>query len=255
MWLGGMTAVATAGSATSASTSTSTATATASATAYAQDVVLQATPQAVTGLRVGAAWLLSRDVLSRGDHGERPFAIVDKQAALILVFGADGRLAGSAPVLLGRARGDHSAPGVGQRTQDRTLRATDLITPAGRFASEPGRNLEGDDIVWIDYGAALAIHRLRSGSSHADRQWRMASANLGDRRVSAGCVVVPTGFYDSVVRPLLGRQRGVVYVMPEAGDWRQRGSAGAESPRSEEAAPVSQPQQPAIGARDVQLPS
>jgi len=28
-------------------------------------------------------------------------------------------------------------------------------------------------------------------------------------------VVVPVAFYDDVVSPLLGRQRGVVYVLPE----------------------------------------
>ena len=37
----------------------------------------------------------------------------------------------------------------------------------------------------------------------------------------AGCVVVPVAFYQAVVQPLLGSQRGVVYVLPEHRPWQQ----------------------------------
>jgi len=43
----------------------------------------------------------------------------------------------------------------------------------------------------------------------------MDSANRDEKRISYGCIVVPVAFYDAVVRPSLGRQRGVVYVLPE----------------------------------------
>lgn len=163
-----------------------------------------------------ATQALSAQVVALGDHRHRPYAIVDKRAATLAVYRGDGTLAGLTPVLLGRRKGDASRPGVGQRTRTGTLRDDDLTTPAGRFASEPGRNLEGEAIVWIDYDAAFAIHRLRRGASYAERARRLASADLEGRRASAGCVVVPEAFFDGVVQPLLGRSRGTVYVMPEA---------------------------------------
>jgi len=156
-------------------------------------------------------------VLQSGDHGRLPFAVVDKTSAMIRVYRADGRLAGSSPVLLGEALGDQSVPGVGERAQSGRLRSSDRTTAAGRFVSEPGRNRAGEAIVWIDYDNALAIHRLRPGPDRQQRVQRLASTKVGDKRVSAGCVVVPESFFDAVVEPVLGRSRGVVYVMPEDG--------------------------------------
>lgn len=157
----------------------------------------------------------ARQVVARRDHGRRPFAIVDKHAATIAVYRADGTLSGISRALLGSARGDQSPPGVGARTQAGTLRSSDLTTPAGRFESEPGHNSTGEAIVWVDYEAALAIHRVRHGASRAERLRRLASGDAAASRVSNGCIVVPEAFYDEVVQPLLGRVRGVVYVMPE----------------------------------------
>jgi hypothetical protein len=150
---------------------------------------------------------------SRDNRG-LPFAIVDKRDASIHVYAADGRVIGETPVLLGSARGDHSVPGVGD------LKVTDIppadrTTPAGRFESEPGRNLDGEDIVWLDYDAALAIHRLRPSPARERRAQRLASERPDEHRISYGCVVVPVAFYEGVVAPVLGRGQGVVYVLPE----------------------------------------
>lgn len=157
---------------------------------------------------------MARQAFETGDARGRPFAIVDKKEARIHVFGADGRLAGSSPVLLGLARGDFSAPGVGQRVAT-GIPLAQRTTPAGRFDSEPGHNLSGEAIVWFDYEAALAIHRLRPGTPGERRAERLASASPDDNRVSLGCVVVSGAFFDTVVQPLLGRGRAVVYVLPE----------------------------------------
>lgn len=153
-------------------------------------------------------------VLASADHGNKPFAIVDKKGARLFVFQADGRLIGASPALLGLAPGDHGVPGAGERVSQ--LAPAERTTPAGRFASEPGRNLDGEDIVWVDYDAAIAIHRVRPGAAQERREQRLASPSPADNRVSLGCIVVPVAFYENVVRPLLGRQRGVVYVLPEA---------------------------------------
>ena len=164
-----------------------------------------------------AALALARLVIASADHGGLPFAVVDKKAAVLTVFLGNGQLVGSTPVLLGADLGDRAVPGVGARTQSGQLRKGDRVTTAGRFISQPGRNLKGESVVWIDYDSALAIHRLRPGPSQQHRATRLASVDPRARRVSAGCVVVPVAFYEAVVSPVLGRSRAVVYVMPEAG--------------------------------------
>ena len=153
-------------------------------------------------------------IVASGDNHGLTFAIVDKKDARLFVFEPGGRVIGATPALLGLAPGDHSLPGVGEKDPD-LLKPFERTTPAGRFESEPGRNHTGEAIVWFDYDAALAIHRLRPGRTHAARTKRLASPTAAERRASLGCVVVPAPFYDSVVRPTLGRERGVVYVLPE----------------------------------------
>ena len=160
---------------------------------------------------------LARRILIAKDHRGLPFAIVDKRQATLAVYFGDGRLAGETVALLGQAVGDRLLPGIGERTQRGQLRSADMITPAGRFSSEPGRNLAGEAVVWIDYASAFSIHRLRPGPSKDRRARHLAAGSAGERRLSSGCVVVPPEFYDTVVRPVLGTGRGVVYVMAEEG--------------------------------------
>jgi hypothetical protein len=149
-----------------------------------------------------------------GDSRGKPFAVVDKKLARIYVFNAAGRLIGSASSLLGVAKGDDSAPGVARKVST-GIPLAERTTPAGRFDSEPGHNINGEAIVWVDYDAAVAIHRLRPAPAAQRRPERLASANPDDKRVSLGCIVVAAEFYDAVIAPSLGKQRGVVYVLPE----------------------------------------
>lgn len=166
-----------------------------------------ASPDADTALR----WVLDAE-----DHQGLPFAIVDKKAARIHVYAASGAPLGTAPVLLGSAPGDEGLAAPLHGRDPRSLTAAERTTPAGRFETQPGRNLQGEAIVWLDYGAALAIHRLRPAPAHERRPQRLASPRPEDHRISLGCVVVPVAFYEQVVAPSLGRQRGVVYVLPES---------------------------------------
>ena len=133
---------------------------------------------------------------------------------MLHVFDAAGALRGSSPVLLGLAIGDESVPGIGERPMA-DIRPEERTTPAGRFASEPGRNLQNDDIVWIDYQAAVSMHRVRTGGKTDRRLQRLATPTPADNRISYGCVNVPAAFYDALVKPLLGGAPGVVYVLPE----------------------------------------
>ena len=153
-------------------------------------------------------------VLETNDAGARPFAIVDKRAARLYVFDAAGRLLGATPALLGLAPGDTGIADIARR-HPASLAPHERSTPAGRFESQPGHNDKGEAIVWVDYEASLAIHRLRPAPASERREARLASPVAADHRISFGCIVVPVAFYESVVAPTLGRLRGVVYVLPE----------------------------------------
>jgi hypothetical protein len=159
--------------------------------------------------RYMAAW-----VVDSANNQDRPFAIVDKHEARLYVFDADGHLTGLTSVLIGLTPGDFSTPGIEQRTPA-SLMPAERTTPAGRFATQPGRNDKGEEIVWVDYAASLAIHRLRPAPAYEHRAARLASASADDKRISFGCIVVPVDFYENVVATSLGKRRGVVYVLPE----------------------------------------
>ena len=160
------------------------------------------------------ARLVTHWILDSHDNHGKPFAVVDKKAGQLHIHAADGHLIGSSPALLGLAPGDTAIPDIARRTPA-SLRPFERTTPAGRFESQPGRNLHGEDIVWLDYAASLAIHRLRPSPAREHRAQRLASATVDDNRISLGCVVVPVDFYLSQVAPLLGQAPAVVYVLPE----------------------------------------
>jgi hypothetical protein len=153
-------------------------------------------------------------VRATGDNQGTAFAVVDKRGARVHVFDAGGKVRASAPILLGLARGDDSVPGIGERPMAQ-IRPEERTTPAGRFATEPGRNLQGEDIVWIDYDAAVSMHRVRATNPAERRLERLATPSVEDNRISYGCINVPAAFYDAHLKPTLGARRGVVYVLPE----------------------------------------
>lgn len=150
---------------------------------------------------------------SRDNEGA-PFAVIDKRQARLWLFNARGDLLGHTPVLLGLARGDASAPGIGERPMADIL-THERTTPAGRFIAEPGRNANGEDIYWIDYDAAVSLHRVRAVDPAERRLQRLASPGTQDNRISYGCINVPAAFYDQRIRPLFEPGRGVVYILPE----------------------------------------
>jgi hypothetical protein len=153
-------------------------------------------------------------VLAAGDNRGRPFAIVDKKKAKVFVFDAQGRLIGATPALLGLARGDDSAPGVGDRPLSQ-IPPKDRTTPAGRFPAVLGHALGPNDVLWVDYGAALSLHRVLAAGSREHRLERLAATEPGDPRITFGCINVPVRFYDAVVHPAFAGAGGVVYILPE----------------------------------------
>lgn len=161
-----------------------------------------------------AARRLVQGVLARRDHGQRPFAVIDKPAARLYVMAPDGRLLGEAPVLLGLARGDHTVPGIGDRPIPQ-VKPHERTTPAGRFVSAPGRNADGARVVWVDYDAAVSMHAVIAGEPGERRFERITSSDPKRRRISFGCVNVPTAFFEQTVLPSFASKGGIVYVLPD----------------------------------------
>jgi len=151
-------------------------------------------------------------VVATRDSQGHPFAIIDKGAAQILVFGPDGRLRGAAPGLLGSAIGDHTAPGVAGLAL-REIPGEDRTTPAGRFVGGFGQSIDAGRVLWVDYESAVSIHPLIDGPSER-RGERLASPSPDDNRITHGCINVSPEFYEGIIRPTFERG-GVFYILPD----------------------------------------
>jgi hypothetical protein len=153
--------------------------------------------------------------LRSGDHQNLPFVVVDKIHAQVLVFSGTGRWLGTASALIGLARGDEAAPGLGERPLSQ-IQPHERVTPAGRFVAELDRNAAGQTILWVDYEQAISLHPVRSLNPQERRLERLSSASLQDKRISYGCINVPTQFWHAVVLPAFRHTKGIVYVLPDS---------------------------------------
>ena len=153
-------------------------------------------------------------IVASADNQGLPFVIVDKIDAKLFVFDAGGRIQGAAPALLGLARGDDTVPGIGDR-EYADMPPKTRTTPAGRFVAALGMNTHGKDILWVDYDAAISIHRVVTTKLKERRLQRLATPTPLDNRISYGCINVPARFYEKVVSPAFTGTDGIVYVLPE----------------------------------------
>lgn len=155
-----------------------------------------------------AGWI----VASKDSQGY-PFAIIDKAAAQVLVFGGDGKLRGAAPGLFGSAVGDHTAPGVAGLAL-REIPGRDRTTPAGRFVGGYGPSIDAGRVLWVDYESAVSIHPTATGVPAERRVERLASATPDDNRITHGCINVAPGFYERIMQPTF-EKGGVFYILPD----------------------------------------
>lgn len=152
-------------------------------------------------------------VVAAKDNQGYPFAVIDKAAAQILVFGGDGRLRGAAPGLFGSAIGDHAAPGIAGLAL-REIPGRDRTTPAGRFVGGYGPSIDAGRVLWVDYDSAVSMHPTATGVPAEKRAERLASATPDDNRVTHGCINVSPEFYERIIRPTFERG-GVFYILPD----------------------------------------
>jgi hypothetical protein len=153
-------------------------------------------------------------IAASGDNAGLDFVIIDKRAAQLYVFDARARLNGTSTILIGAAIGDDSVPGIGDRPIEQ-VRPQERTTPAGRFFSRPGRNANGEDVIWVDHAAAVSMHRVRLTDPRERRMERLASPEVAAKRISYGCINVPARFYDQQLKPRFSARGAYVYVLPE----------------------------------------
>ena len=162
-----------------------------------------------------ADWVAFND-----DSKSATFVVIDKRSALLYLFDGHAQLVATSPVLLGSALGDDTVPGIGDRPIA-LVRPEERTTPAGRFVAERGRNARGEDVVWVDYDAAVSMHRVVTANAAERRLERLASPTSSDNRISYGCINLPVAFYESHIRPAFASQPGIVYILPEKGTIEQ----------------------------------
>ena len=153
-------------------------------------------------------------VVNSADNQNMPFLIIDKVHAKVMIFDSKGQLLGTAPALLGLAKGDDSSPGIGQRKLS-SIRPDERTTPAGRFVASLDRDVHGKEMLWVDYDTAISLHPVVKGTPAERRSQRLASAMPDDRRISYGCINVPLKFYETFVSPAFTGTSGIVYILPE----------------------------------------
>ncbi|QNN55635.1 L,D-transpeptidase [Diaphorobacter ruginosibacter] len=151
------------------------------------------------------------------DNAGRPYVIIDKRAALLWIHDGHGAMIESAPVLLGSAKGDSSAPGIGEKPLA-SIHPDERTTPAGRFLMEAGSNRAGEDIFWLDYTAAVSLHRVRPVLAVQRRLHRLSTPDPRDNRITYGCVNLPIAVYNRSIHALFHKRGGIAYVLPETMD-------------------------------------
>ena len=162
----------------------------------------------------GEVQQIYQDIMSTGDNKNMPFIILDKKQAKIYSFQKNGQLLGEAPALLGIAIGDYYYPGTGQKLMSE-IKVEERTTPAGRFHALLGYNSHGEEVLWVDFDMAIAIHIVVKGTVKDRRLERLQSPNPRDHRISFGCVNVPQEFYNNTISPYFIGKGGMVYVLPD----------------------------------------
>lgn len=152
--------------------------------------------------------------VSTGDNHDLPFAVVDKGAAMVLIFDGKGKLVGAAPALVGSATGDDSAAGVGDRELS-DIPMEDRTTPAGRFIGGYGPAAGQQRVLWIDYDTAISMHPVITTNPAEKRPERIKSPAPDDNRITHGCINVPSKFYTGVVRATFKKGPALFYILPD----------------------------------------
>ena len=153
-------------------------------------------------------------VIASRDNGGRPFIIIDKVAAEVLIFDTHGLLLGMTPALLGIAHGDDATPGIGDKELSE-IGPAEKTTPAGRFMARIGPAKGNQQVLWVDFNTSVALHPVITTNPKERRVARLQSETPSDNRITFGCINVPREFFEELVQPLFNEGGGMVYILPE----------------------------------------
>ncbi|PZU60571.1 MAG: hypothetical protein DI547_02890 [Sphingobium sp.] len=164
--------------------------------------------------RSEAATRVAGWIAASQDNNALPYVIIDKNAARLFLFDADGTALGDAAVLIGLAVGDDATPGVGSKNLAE-IGPAEKTTPAGRFVAKYGWAAGRQRVLWVDYHTSVALHPVPKGTRKERRRERLLSPTPDDNRITFGCINVPLKFYTTQVRPAFAKKGGVVYILPD----------------------------------------
>jgi hypothetical protein len=153
-------------------------------------------------------------VYASRDNNGRPYMVIDKRAAQLFVFDAQNQFVGKTAVLIGSAKGDTSAPGIGER-ELRHIPPDQRTTPAGRFVARYGPAAGKQRVLWVDWSTAVSLHPVVTSNKRERRLQRLASPTPDDNRITFGCINVEPAFYQDVVAPMFASSEAIVYILPE----------------------------------------
>jgi len=156
---------------------------------------------------------VARWVADSHDNAGMPYLLVDKANATVFAFNSTGQLQATAPALLGMSHGDHLL--VKNGTPMSAMPPPLRITPAGRFVAQLAVDSHDEELLVLDYDAAISMHPVIKGTPVEHRAERLASVTSQDNRISYGCINVPPGFYANYVSTAFAHTKGIVYVLPE----------------------------------------
>nr|WP_283937918.1 hypothetical protein [Sphingomonas caseinilyticus] len=154
-------------------------------------------------------------VTASRDNDDRPFIVIDKVTAEVLIFDSTGVLQGITPALLGIAKGDDATPGIGDKELSE-IGPAEKTTPAGRFFARLGPAKGDQTVLWVDFNTSVALHAVVTKNPSEHRLERLESPTPSDNRITFGCINVPATFFEEVVRPIFGGGGGMVYILPES---------------------------------------
>ena len=157
---------------------------------------------------------LNHWIIESGDNNHLPFIIIDKKETKVFVFDASGKIYGSTIALVGATLGDDVSPGVGKK-EISSIRLEERTTQAGRFHAQIGKDINQSGLLWIDYDSGLSMHPVITSNKLEQRLRRLTSIKISERRITYGCVNVPSEFYQEIVHSSFENNGGIVYILPE----------------------------------------
>ena len=169
---------------------------------------------AIMAVQSDAARRIAAWVVAARDNGGRPYVVIDKPTASLLLFDGKGVLVGQAPVLLGIGVGDDSTPGVGGK-ELADIGPAERTTPAGRYIAKLGRAFGKQRVLWVDYANSVALHAVITTHKAERRVERLLSPTPDDNRISFGCINVGSRFYANQLSPMFRKSGGLVYITPD----------------------------------------